>query len=52
MTQERLNNVMLLHAHKQRTDSLNLQETATTFAGHNNNEETILDHFKLNYLEC
>ena len=31
MTQERLNNCMLLHVHKDITDSLNLQDIATAF---------------------
>ena len=35
MTQKRLNNVMLLHAHKQRTDGLNLTDIAAEFVGRN-----------------
>ena len=35
MTQKRLNNVMLLHAHKQRTEDLNLREIAAEFVGCN-----------------
>ena len=31
MSQERLNNCMLLHIHKEITDSLNLQDIATAF---------------------
>ena len=31
MTQERLNNCMLLHVHKDLTDNLNLEDIATAF---------------------
>jgi len=42
MTQKCLNNVMLLHAHKHRTDNLNLKEIAAKFAGHNTRQK---NHF-------
>lgn len=35
ITQKRLNNVMFLHAHEQRTEGLNLKEMAAEFAGRN-----------------
>ena len=45
MTQDRLNNVMLLHAHKQRTDNLNLQEIATNFACRNKRRRNYFGSF-------
>ena len=45
MTQKRLNNVMLLHAHKQRTDDLNLREIATEFIGRNSRRRNYFGSF-------
>ena len=35
MTEERLNNILLLHAHKEETDTLNLTEVARSFVSAN-----------------
>ena len=35
MSEERLNNVMLLYVHKEETDSLDLQEIASVFVSAN-----------------
>ena len=45
MTQKRLNNVMLLHAHKQRIDDLNLREIATEFIGRNSRRRNYFGSF-------
>ena len=45
MTQKRLNNVMLLHAHKQRTDDLNLREKAVEFIGRNSRRRNYFGSF-------
>ena len=51
-TEERLNHLMLLHVHKQRTDSLDLVKLANTFASSQHRREvfgtfSILDNCKL-----
>ena len=45
MTQKRLNNVMLLHAHKQRTDGLNLRDIAAEFIGRNRRRQNYFGSF-------
>ena len=45
MTQKRLNNVLLLHAHKQQIDDLNLREIATEFIGRNSRRQKFFGSF-------
>ena len=45
MTKERLNHVMLLHTHKDRTDNINLLEIAKEFVSYNDRRINFLGHF-------
>lgn len=51
MGQERLNNLMLLHVHKQLTDDLDLKDVATEFiSGSDNRLSTVYIWKVLNHL--
>jgi len=41
MTQKRLNNLLLLHVHKDRTDGLDLREAGQQFVGANERRKNI-----------
>ena len=45
MTQERLNNLLILHVHKERTDSLDLKEVANDFISNSEHRTGIFGHF-------
>ena len=45
MTQEQLNHVMLLHAHNDRTDNINLLEIAKEFVSFNERQINVFGHF-------
>ena len=45
MTQERLNNLLLLHVHKDRTDELNLIEIAQSFVDVNDRRKLFFGTF-------
>ena len=46
MTQQRLNNLMVLHVHKDITDSLKLQDIAKEFVGDSEHRLKIFGTFK------
>ena len=46
MTQQRLNNLMVLHVHKDITDSLKLQDIANEFVGNSEHRLKIFGTFK------
>ena len=45
MTQQRINNLLLLHGHKNRTDNLNMQKIAEEFFGGNSRRRIFWGHF-------
>ena len=45
MKQERLNNIMMLHVHKDRTDSLDLREVANEFVSYREQRKTVFGKF-------
>ena len=45
MTEERLNNVILLHVHKDETDQLDLEEVASTFISANDRRRSFFGSF-------
>ena len=45
MTQERLNNLLILHVHKERTDSLDVKEVANDFISNSEHRTGIFGHF-------
>ena len=47
MTESRLNNVLLLHAHKENTDDLNLFNIAKNFASLNSQRREFFGSFTL-----
>ena len=47
MTQQRLNQIMVLHIYQERTDALNLNIIAKEFAQANARRITFLDHIKI-----
>ena len=46
MTQQRLNNLMVLHVHKDITDSLKLQDIANEFVGNSEHRLKNFETFK------
>lgn len=46
MTQARLNHLIVMHVHKERTDNLNIVDIAETFVSLNNRRSTFFGHFK------
>jgi len=46
MTQQRLNHVIIMHTHKQRTDDLNLVNVAESFISVSPTRITFFGHFK------
>ena len=46
MTQQRLNNLMVLHVHKDITDSMNLKNIANEFVGNSEHRLRIFGYFK------
>ena len=50
MSEERLNNVMLLHVHKEETDALDVQEIAILFVSANTRRMDFFWKFFMNYL--
>ena len=46
MTQKRLNNLMILHVHKDRTDLLNEIEVANEFVGDSEHRLRLFGNFK------
>ena len=51
MSQSRLNNVMMLHIHKERTDQLDLIELGNAFVKNSNHRETLFGNFVPNDLD-
>ena len=45
MSQQRLNNIMVLHIHKDKTDQFNIIDVANEFAGYNENRLRKFDTF-------
>ena len=45
MSQQRLNHLMLLHVHKERTDALDLEEAAREFIVNSEHRQRISAHF-------
>ena len=54
MTQQRLNNLMILHAYKDLTDKLNLRDIANTFIGDSEHRLKVFGKIKweLEILPC
>ena len=51
MTQSRLNNIMMLHIHKECTDQLNLIDLGNAFVRNSHHRETLFGKFLPNDLE-
>ena len=47
MTQKRLNNVVLMHTHKERTDKVNLLSIAKDFVTSNERRAKYFDHVRI-----
>ena len=45
MTQQRLNNLMILHVHKEQTDGLILKDVANEFVGNSQHRKNIFGKF-------
>ena len=52
MSEERLNNVMLLHVHKDFCDNLDLLKVAKTFVSANSHRQGIFGHFTRQCFRC